>query len=372
MCFMTNRESVASRNAVEIAQRLAVPFAEREAAHDERGTFPHDNVRDVIDSGLLTLNVPSSHGGLGASLSQSLDVLRTLAHGSPSTALMMAMHTAVLAHYLLDPELVPPSQRDAFERQREWAWKEAGAGKIFAVANSEPGAGGDVHNSRARVGFDGQQLTLSGLKSFASFGTNADYYMAAARDERDRVEYYVVRNDGVSVQQQGEWDALGMRSSESIVLRFENAPVVGVLGYAGLLDGVNLRHWSTLGFTAVTVGIAESLFEDVRRSGDALLQRVEAVEFHLLLQSCRSFLQHLALTAPPISNRTYKQQVRDCKLFVTRSLAKQGSALFVAQTGRAYQRNSPISRKLRDLLAGPALRPPVGITFEEVWTEISI
>jgi hypothetical protein len=30
-----------------------------------------------------------------------------------------------------------------------------------------------------------------------------------------------------------------------------------------------------------------------------------------------------------------------------------------------------MSRKLRDLLAGPALRPPVGVAYEEVWEELA-
>lgn len=363
-------ESVSS-SAVEAAQLLVPDLARREQQHDHDGRYPGHNIAQLREAGLLTTNVPQTHGGLGADLTGTLETLRTLAAAAPSTALMMAMHTSVLANYLLDVDLVPSAQRDAFLEQREWAWREAVAGKIFAVANSEPGAGGDVHNSRARIEFDGQRSTISGVKSFASFGTNASYYMSAARDESDRVDYYLVVNDGTTVDRGSEWDALGMRSSESIVLRFNSTPVIGPLGYKGLLDGANMRHWSTLAFTAVSIGIAESLLEDVRSSGDALLQRVEAVEFHLLLQACRSFLRHAAATAPREPDAAYRRLVRDCKLFTSRALAKQGAALFAAQTGRAYARDSSISRKLRDLFAAPALRPPVGVSFEEVWRDIA-
>lgn len=354
-----------------IAQQLAAQFAAREPQHDQEGAYAAENIRDLRESPLLTLVVPIAAGGLGADLFVTTETLRTLAQGSPSTALMTAMHSSVLAHYLLDPALVPAEQREAFVAQREWAWREAASGKIFAVANSEPGAAGDVHNSKAAVSTVGGETTITGVKSFASFGTNADYYMAAARDESGTVDYYLVRNDQKSIRRESAWDAVGMRSSESCTIRLINAPVVGPLGYAGLLDGANKRHWSTLSFTAIFIGIAESLLGDVCASSPALLQQAEAVELHLALQASRSFLRHLTREEPQEPDRSYRQLVRDCKLFVTRALAKQATDAFIAQTGRAYQRSSSISRKLRDLLAGPALRPPVGISFEEVWNDLS-
>ncbi len=100
-----------------------------------------------------------------------------------------------------------------------------------------------------------------------------------------------------------------------------------------------------------------------------MLQKTELVEFHLLLQACRSMLRHCASSEPAVVDKPFKKLVRDTKLFVTRSLARQASSIFIAQTGRVYARNSSISRKLRDLLATPSLRPPVGVSFEELLAE---
>jgi alkylation response protein AidB-like acyl-CoA dehydrogenase len=361
-----NKELV-TREPLEIAGELARRFAERETRHDDDGRYAADNIADAREAGLLTLAVPESEGGLGADLRLTTETLRILAHGSPSTALMLAMHTSILGHYLLDPSLVPAAHREYFLQQRSWAWREAAQGKIFAVANSEPGAGGDVMNSKAAISTVAGLTTINGLKTFASFGTNGDYYMAAARDQHDSVDFYLVENDRQSIRAESEWNALGMRSSESCVLRLLNAPVVGALAYPGMLRGENKRHWATLSFTAIFIGIAESLLDEVRGSSESMLQKTEAVELHLALQASRSFVRHLTSDEPAKPDSEYKQLVRDCKLFVTRTLARQASDVFIAQTGRAYQRSSSISRKLRDLLAGPALRPPVGVSFEEVW-----
>lgn len=321
---------------------------------------------DLREAGLLALNVPASRGGLNADLGETVETLRQLATGSPSTALMLAMHTSILANYLIDPQLVPAPERKPFEQQREEVWQQAIEGKIFAVANSEAGSGGDIQRSRATVR-DGR---LDGIKTFASAGTYADFYMATARDSNGVLDYYLVKNDPATVTVQTPWDALGMRGSESVVLRFAGAPVRGVLCYRGMLDGVSNRHWSTLSFTAIFIGAAEALLEEARRSASGMLQQVETVNFHLTVQASRAFLRHCVAKEPEATDTEYRHLVRDCKVFATRALAREAAALFSAQSGRAYAFSSAYSRLLRDLLAGPALRPPMALAFDDIWDDL--
>jgi hypothetical protein len=163
-----------------------------------------------------------------------------------------------------------------------------------------------------------------------------------------------------------------MRSSESVSLRFDGAPVIAPLAYRGLLDGVNNRHWSTLSFTAIFIGIAESLLDDVVTPRASMLQRTAATELHLTLQACRAFLRQCVAMEPDPATDDYRREVRDCKLFVTRALAQHGAGLFTSLGGSAYRFSSPVSRKLRDLLACPLLRPPVGPAFDDVFAELGV
>jgi alkylation response protein AidB-like acyl-CoA dehydrogenase len=276
------------------------------------------------------------------------------------------MHSAILANYLVDPRFVPAQERGFFLEQRAWAFDAAVRGKLFGVANSEAGAGGNVKNSKAVVR-DGR---VEAVKSFCSMGTSVDYFMVAARDERGSVEYHLVENDPRHVSVASPWDSMGMRSSESVSLRFDGARAIAPLAYRGLLDGVNNRHWSTLSITAIFVGVAESLLDEMRGPKAGILQQTGAVDLHLTLQACRAYLRHCVATEPAPTDDAYRHLVRDCKLYVTRALAQHASALYIAQGGSAYRFESTVSRKLRDLLAGPALRPPVGVSFEEIWEEI--
>jgi alkylation response protein AidB-like acyl-CoA dehydrogenase len=351
----------------ERAAQLVPQLAAGEREHDLAGRFAGANLALIANAGMLALNVPASEGGIGETLSGTVETLRVIAHGSPSAALMLAMHTSTLAHYTIDPRHLPARERAAFAEQRAWAYREALAGKIFGVANSEVGAGGNVKSSKARVA--GGRLT--GVKSFCSMGTNADYFLAAARDESDEVDYYLVANDEARVSVAAPWDAIGMRSSESVSLRFEDAQVIGPFAYKGLIDGVNHRHWATVSFAAIFTGIAESLLDEVSKQQGGILHQSGTVDLHLTVQACLSFLRHCVATEPEVAGAAYRRLVRDCKLFVTRALAQQASALYIAQGGSAYRFGSSVSRKLRDLLAGPAVRPPVGVSFDELWEELS-
>lgn len=281
---------------------------------------------------------------------------------------MLMMHTSVLAHYLTPLELVPAAEREYFQAQRAWAWQQAVDGKIFGVANSEAGAGGDVKNSRAAI----EHGKVSGSKSFCSMGTAPSYYMAAARDTHGRVEYYLVENDPDAVQRASGWDAIGMRSSDSISLRLEGATSLGPLAYDGLLDGVNQRHWSTLSFAAVFIGTAESLLAAVKREGASPLLSTHLVDLHLAIQASAGFLAHCVETEPHPTDGAYRRLVRDCKLFVTKTLAEKGAAVFAACGGSEYRTASRVSAALRDLLAGPAVRPPLAVGFDEVWRELGV
>lgn len=360
-----NANTETAARSVEVAASVAEQLGRREAAADLAGVFAADQLQLIADAGLLGLNVPADHGGFGDTLAGTLETLRILANGSPSSALMLAMHTSIIANVLLDEDVVPAAHRAEFRHQRASLFESAMNGKRFAVANSEAGAGGDLRNSRAEVR-DGR---LYGVKTFCSMGTSADYFAAAARNGSGRVDLYFVENDG-NVAAASPWNSLGMRSSESVSLRFDGARVVATLGYPGMLESANNRHWSTLSFTAVIIGTAESLLDEASR-GHGILQQTAAVDLHLTLQASRAFLRHCAAIEPRPADDAYRALVRDCKLYATRALALQGAALYTAQTGSAYRFDASMSRMFRDLLAGPALRPPVGATFDALWDEIS-
>ena len=164
--------------------------------------------------------------------------------------------------------VVPEDRRDELAAGRRWIAEQCLAGRILAVANSEPGAGGDLAQTKtlAARGADGT-YRLSGKKSFATIGPDADYFLCAARrvgegrDGKDVIDGFFVARTAAGVTLDNAWDPLGMRATASVGLSLDQAPAASVLGFSGCLEGVNARHWSTVLFAAVFVGIGEGALD---------------------------------------------------------------------------------------------------------------
>src|SRR5262245_23684890 len=97
---------------LENVGRIAEQFAaERVERQQRRALVPSDFDR-LRDAGFLLTGIPVAYGGLWEGISQSTrpicEILRTLAHGDPSVALVSTMHPAVLSFWLGTPEAPGP------------------------------------------------------------------------------------------------------------------------------------------------------------------------------------------------------------------------------------------------------------------------
>jgi alkylation response protein AidB-like acyl-CoA dehydrogenase len=80
--------------AVEIARTLAPKLRERVAEADELRRLPEANVRDLIDSGLIALEIPRRFGGAELNLDALIDVTAALGEGCPATGWVYSLWAA--------------------------------------------------------------------------------------------------------------------------------------------------------------------------------------------------------------------------------------------------------------------------------------
>src|SRR5215468_6950983 len=104
--------------------------AERRERQQRRALVAADFAR-LRDAGFLLTGVPVDHGGIwesvGASARPICEMLRTLAHGDSSVALVCAMHPAVLNFWMATSEAPAPYQK-AWEEQRRAIFRNVRAG----------------------------------------------------------------------------------------------------------------------------------------------------------------------------------------------------------------------------------------------------
>lgn len=246
--------TVSTQPVVELAARIAAEVAGPAADDVDRlGRFPHDSVDAFRDSGLLSAMVPAELGGRGARPSEIAGAVRAVAAHCCSSALVLAMHSMEISNLARHGSTEPLR-----ELQREVVREQL----LFANANSEVGAGGDVSRSICALEDAGGALTLTKEALAISYGEYADIVVATARrtpdsDPGDQVQV-ILR--APQLEPLSEWDALGLRGtcSRSFLLRAtidEDLVYPVPFSLIGTAGGLQAQ---LLFLSAVWVGVADA------------------------------------------------------------------------------------------------------------------
>ena len=93
MDFELHARTESGRRLVALAEGLAADFAPRAAEHDRDGSYPHEDVATLRESGYLAAPVPQELGGMGVESVHDLLVASSrLSRGQPSVAIGANMH----------------------------------------------------------------------------------------------------------------------------------------------------------------------------------------------------------------------------------------------------------------------------------------
>jgi len=209
----------------EVLDDLSRRFAATAADFDRQAVFPQPNFLALHDAGLLGLTVETALGGRGAGLGEALRVLRAVARGEPSTALILFMTYCTFA----DSSAEPASRagrwpRHLYERVAREAATEM---SLIGTLRVEPELGtpvrGGLPKTVARATPEGWRL--SGHKIYSTGSTGLRWFAVWARTDEPtpRVGTFLVRSDSPGIRVEPAWDHLGMRASVSHEVVFEDA-----------------------------------------------------------------------------------------------------------------------------------------------------
>lgn len=357
--------------------------AQRWAVIEERADIagvtgvPQDILAEMRSSGVLAAPIPRDLGGWGASLATTARAVRLLARHAPSTALAIAMPLGNAATTLVADASIPAHLRPHLAESKRWISDKVRAGAILAVANSEPGAGGELSNTKTRAESRNGRFHLTGFKSFATIGPDADYFLCSARcnhgqatNNKDVVDGFFVARNAPGLNLDDKWNPLGMRTTASVGLRLDNAPAEALMGFPGCLEGVSARHWSTVLFTAVLVGLGEgALALGVKAASPGAggqWSRAHLADASLSIDAAAGFLEALAADDRVPFPPDQRQRAQRAKTFAARTAVDVALRASLIAGGRAYSPHHPVARFLRDALAGPLLRPPMAKAMDQI------
>lgn len=191
-----------------VAKAVAVA-AEHADVVERDGRFPIEAMSAIAELGLLSLLVPSSEGGEGATISEVASVCRRLGRACSSTGLIYAMHQNQLAG------LVRHGDNERFATHRRRIATEQ---LLVASSTTEIGIGGNVRRSTCAVEPDTEgNFHLEKNAPVISYAEYADIIMVTARRSVDAAPndqvMVLVDQSATSLEQTRAWDTLGFRGT---------------------------------------------------------------------------------------------------------------------------------------------------------------
>jgi alkylation response protein AidB-like acyl-CoA dehydrogenase len=147
-------------------------FRERAARWDEREEYPWDNVKRLVEAGLMGMTVPHAYGGPGRSL---LDVVLTIEQ--------VARVCGVTGRIVVDSNLGPVGALVHFgsEAQKQKYLPRVLQGDKPAIAITEAGAGSAASELETRAERDGDAWVLTGAKRWITGAGVSQTYVVLCR-----------------------------------------------------------------------------------------------------------------------------------------------------------------------------------------------
>ncbi len=257
---LTDEQKQFQALARTFAKERVVPVA---AQHDRDESYPAEVVAAAHELGLLNVGVPQAVGGLGLGLLDEVIIGEEIAYGC------VGIYTILMASELgITPLLIAgtPEQHERF-----LAPLLTGP-RLAAFALSEPNNGSDAVAMATRAEIDGDEVIVSGTKTWISNGGLADFNVVFATFDPGKKHYgtlaVVVENDRPGVSWNKLHGKLGQRASATYEMVYDQVrvPRANVLGEPG--DGFQIAM-RTLDKTRIpvaagAVGVARRALDEAR------------------------------------------------------------------------------------------------------------
>jgi alkylation response protein AidB-like acyl-CoA dehydrogenase len=233
-------------------RRVVRQFAEhkiapRAAEIDESGEYSWENFKAGVEMELPALAIPVEYGGSGADHVTQAIMVEELARVCASTSLMMLISAL---------GMTPVMNWGSDELKHTYLPRVAAGESQASYCLSEPDAGSDVANMKARAVRDGDSYVITGTKYWITNAGISDVYTVFAKTDPDRghrgISAFVVERDwGIQI---GKLEKkMGVRGSPTgeVILDGVRVPASNLIGNEG--DGFRIAM-HTLDRTRPTIG----------------------------------------------------------------------------------------------------------------------
>lgn len=346
----------------KLLQQTAREFADNElkrdaAERDRNETFPHDHVKSMAELGLMGMTVSPEHGGAGLDTISYAIVIEELSRADASVGVICSVNNSLVCYGL--------EYHGSDHIKNKYLLPLAKGEKLGAFCLSEPDSGSDAAGMKTEAVRQGDNYIINGTKNWITNGANADYCIVYTKTDMTAghrgISAFVVEKDYPGVQVSKKERKLGIRSSDTVSITFDDCEVpaqnrIGEEG-AGFRIALKTLDGGRIGIAAQALGIAQASLTD------AVAYAKERVQFGKPIaefQAIQSMLADMDTELNAARLLTYQAAwLRDQKQSFTAAAAKAklfASEVAVATSTRAvqiyggygYLKDYPVERYMRD------------------------
>jgi acyl-CoA dehydrogenase len=333
---------------------------------DIEGRFPIEAIDALKESGLLGLIVPETLEGKGKSLLDAMMICFLLGQVCGSTAMIFAMHQAIMAPILNHCGDSP--------WHSEFCRKVATASLLIGSSTTEAGTGGDVTKSVCSLKMNVTKFSISKNAPVISYGKQADALCITARKSAESPAtgqaIIVLLSNQYHLMPVSPWNALGMRGTCSEGFKIEGTgDVAQILPTSFEQAHLTGLPWTHLLWSSVWLGIATNAVTRARlyvrqKAGSGTNQHYNFVPVAAELQALKRSIYFAAVSyikrsVVDIRANSIGSIVELNGLKITASESAQRivlSALSIVGLS-GYLNSGPfsMSRHIRDILSASAM-----------------
>jgi len=342
----------------ETARKFALEaVAPGAGERDEQERFPAELVRQMADLGFLGLPIAEEWGGAGLDTLAYCIAVEEIARIDASLAITLAAHVSLGCG--------PINAFGTDAQKRKFLAPMASGKMLGAFGLTEPNAGSDAGGTQTTAVRENGGWRVNGTKIYITNGSVAGTIVFTAKTDKNKgtkgISSFIISSDTPGFKVGKHEKKMGLRSSDTVELHFENMYVPGeqLLGEEnkGFSQFLSTLAGGRISIGAMSLGIAQGAYDVAvkyameRKQFGKPIAEFQAIQFMLAdmalkIQAARHLVYDAAWRKD--QGQPYGKEGAMAKLYASEASTWCADRAIQIHGGMGYMREMPVERFYRD------------------------